>query len=81
MEARELAKTGPSRCLAGLVVGGVTVGLVAVDLPAAGAGDSLARMVAVVIGASREPAWLAASGRSSERVTRWRHGASVVGVE
>ena len=38
MEARELAKTGPSRCLAGLVVGGVTVGLVAVDLLAAGAG-------------------------------------------
>ncbi len=44
MEARKLAKTGPSRCLAGLVVGGVTVDLVAVDL-AAGAGDSLARMV------------------------------------
>jgi predicted alpha/beta hydrolase len=41
MEARELAKTGPSRCLAGLVVGVVTVGFVAVDLLAAGAGTVL----------------------------------------
>jgi hypothetical protein len=53
-----------------LVVGGVTVGFVAVDLLAAGAGDSLAQMVAVVIDASGDPACLAASGRSSERVMR-----------
>jgi hypothetical protein len=49
MDARELATTGPSRCLAGLVAGGMTVGFVAVDLLAAGAGDSLAHMVAVAI--------------------------------
>jgi hypothetical protein len=39
----------------------------AVDHLAAGAGDSLAHIVAVVIDASGDPA---ASGRSSERVTR-----------
>jgi hypothetical protein len=63
---------------------------------AAGAGDSLAQMVAVVIEALGDPACLAASGRSSERVTRVEalerslfgrevfsgsHGASVVDVE
>lgn len=53
-----------------MVVGGVTLGFVAVDLLAAGAGTILLKMVAVVIDASGDPACLAASGRSSERVTR-----------
>lgn len=41
------------RCLAGFAVGGVTVGLVSADLLAAGAGDGLDQVVALILDAQR----------------------------